>query len=558
MNTSKEQISRRQLALEVAAQLLSTLSSDQDSLQTLIEILARELNCRRVSLLWVNWEEGVLEMKAALGLPLEIISEVRPRIGEGIAGSCARLGKPLFIDDHSRLEGSDLREFIPDGHDLGAQPMSLTVPILLKGQVIGVVNVTHKVDEEPFSRQDINFISALMGHAGYLLENAALLGHLKAQRAFSEQVIDTVSDPLVVVDRKFRLLACNLRFRERFGAQPGQLLWESLPLSKSQQKILKAALSGPVRAEQHLDWKLGGRLFDLRISPFREQQYLLFFADISERRQLERRLLSAEKMASLGILAAGVGHEINNPISYVKSNLRHAEGYFDDLLQLIEAWRSAAQNPQALHKAQNLERCLELNELREDVSLMLKEMKEGVTRVERIVSGLRSFAHPDSSTASQADLQELLERAILLTESKWKYKLEIKRSFSSCAIYCLPNQLEQVFINLIVNAAQAAKGWGELEIISQKLEEGILIIFRDDCGGIPVELQSRIFEPFFTTKDIGEGTGLGLSISYNIIEAHGGKMSVESDQIGSRFLLELPLGEADRPLVVKQRSSYRA
>lgn len=560
--------SRHHAALSLASHLLSTLHDENELFQRLVEILARELNSRRVSLMRVNREAGVLEMRAAVGIPQEVFALARPRIGEGIAGTCAAIGRPLFIDDHRRARGgSDLRAFLPEGMEGRNLPMSLTVPILVRGEVVGVVNVTDRADFEPYSGADITFISSVMAHAGHLFENAALMSHLASLRAFNERVLDTLADPLVVVDAEARVVSTNHRFDELFGGEPGLLLWEILPLEPMQRDLLCVAMQAApeaLPADALESWALAERLFDLQVTPFQDagrQRQLVFLRDVTSRRQMERRLLAAEKMASLGVLAAGVAHEINNPIAFIKANARHTAEYFADLLGLLDQWRGVAAHlpPDAVATLHRAETALDLPNLREDIQLMVKETMVGIERVERIVAGLKSFAHPDTERTREAELVPLLENAILLTQGQWKYKLEIIRDFADApTIWCLPNQLEQVFMNLIVNAAQAAREWGHLKVVARPSEDGVALRFEDDCGGIPPGIVDRIFEPFFTTKDIGEGTGLGLAISYNIIESHGGRLRVETEHgRGTAFVIELPGGAAGRPLVVKQQSRFR-
>jgi signal transduction histidine kinase len=559
---------KRQRALSIASTLLETINDEAETFQFLVEIVARELNSQRVSLLQVEQAAGVLVMRAAVGIPAEVIAVARPRIGEGIAGTCAALGEPLFIDDHSSIRSgaSDLAAFVPSGVAKRELPMSLTVPLKVKGEVVGVVNVTNRADERPYSRQDIEFIGALMGHAGYLLENAQLLGNLRAERAFNERIIDTITDPLAVVDDRLRIVRANRRFTDQFEFAEGSLL-ERLGLDDDQRVALVAELVDPqvTQSERLAGWELAESIFDLRVNGFSDggaSRFLIFMHDVTVRRQMERRLVAAEKMASLGVLSAGVAHEINNPIAFVKANARHAKEYINDLLELLDAWRDTAHKAglaAAFMGVLNQERDLDLAGIREDVTSLTGDMVKGVERVERIVTGLKSFAHPDTQKAMDADVAELLDNALLLTQGKWKYKLDVVRDFGALApLSCLPTQLEQVFMNLIVNAAQAAEKWGTLRISVEDSPEGVEVAFADDCGGVPDTIVDRIFEPFFTTKDIGEGSGMGLAISYNIIEGHGGRLQVETEAgRGTTFRINIPRGEAGRPLVIKQASRFR-
>ncbi len=552
-----QEAERRQAALSVASHLLATLHDEDETFQRLVEIVGRELNSERVSLMRLDREEGILQMRAAVGIPAVVVKEARTRVGEGIAGTCAKLGKPLFVDDHARARSdqTDLEEFVPQGDSsFGSLPMSLTVPILVKGEVVGVVNVTDRADSRPYSKQDIAFISSLMGHAGYLLENAALMTHLRSVRAFSEQVVNTIADPLAVVNADLSVVSWNQRFEREFGGALG----EAVELPDTHQARLRQAIDGDASVNLR-GWQIGERVYDVRVTPFSGgdyERYLVFLHDVTAHRQMERRLVSAEKMASLGVLAAGVAHEINNPIAFVKANARHMRSYFDDLLALLDLWREGAEKA-----ARREEKSLDLPQFVIDVEEMASQTIEGVERVERIVSGLKSFAHPDTQKTRQAEVSDLLDNAALLTQGKWRTRLSVEKAYDVVeTVCCIPSQLEQVFMNLLINAAQAAPN-GELRtltISTHPTERGVAVVFRDDCGGIPDAIVDRIFEPFFTTKDIGEGTGLGLAISYNIIEGHGGTLRVETEAgQGTTFTIELPSGESGAPMVVKQASRYR-
>ncbi|MFN3198574.1 MAG: ATP-binding protein [Bradymonadia bacterium] len=565
------QYNQRMMALSQASRMLTTMDDEDAIFQNLVEMVARQLKSQRVSIMSVDREAGELQMTAAVGIPAHVIKEARSKIGEGIAGTCAALGKPLFIDDHLAARGStDLQRYVPTTQKRDRSlPMSLTVPLKMKGEVVGVVNVTDRVDSKPYSKSDISFIQALLGQAGFLMENARLMSHMKALKAFNDEVIDTLWDPLCVFDNEGRILRPNDRFRQIFGnPEPGAILAQHIQLAEDLQYKLSGEITGAEMegGRRHLgEWNINDRVFDVTLAPFSNPssaQFLLFLHDQTGKRQMERRLVAAEKMASLGVLAAGVAHEINNPLAFVKANTRRAEEYFTDLLDLISAWHAAADaagDLDAFKGPRNIEDEIDLSFLTEDIGCMVKESIEGVERVEKIVLGLKSFAHPDNQTVHRSDITSLIDNAIMLTKGKWKYTLDVVKAFEEVPqVWCLPTQLEQVFMNLIVNAAQATPEWGTLTISASSMKGGVQIDFSDQGKGIPEEVRARIFEPFFTTKDIGEGTGLGLAIAYNILENHGGEISVLSEiGKGTTFRLWLPKGEKEKPIVVEQASRFR-
>ena len=574
LRVERETAENRAQALEVASEALSRIHDEELIFQKLVSIVADQLHSRRVSVLRVDQERGELRMRAALGIPPEVMETARPKIGEGIAGRCAARGVPIFISDHHRLksgEGKDGTTLFYSAQELrgsGDLPMSLTVPLLVRGEVVGVVNVTDRAHDQPYSLQEVSFLSTLMSHASYLMESANHIEGLKALQAFSDQVINTLGDPLVVLNSTGEVLKENACFKSFFGEKSEVftcLKSEEMDDVTSMREGLSVALD-----KQH-DWQMKGwaskgRVFDLKLIPFEgdDHRSLLIFQDVTERQQMGRKLVSAEKMASLGILSAGVAHEINNPLGFVKTNTKEAGRYFEDLLEVIDSWHEYAESQQAPTSSApyEVERDIELDEVRRDAPNLIKESLDGLERIQKITSSLKSFAHPDTESTREAQLSTLVDHAMVITQGKWKHHLVITKSIDAHPpVSCIPNQLEQVFMNLIVNAAQATKSLerrSEMEIFTTIYDGMIELNFKDTCGGIPKGVLERIFDPFFTTKDIGEGTGLGLHIAHNIIEGHGGRIEVRSEPpVGTTFCISLPLGGFKGPMVIKQLSRFK-
>jgi signal transduction histidine kinase len=251
-------------------------------------------------------------------------------------------------------------------------------------------------------------------------------------------------------------------------------------------------------------------------------------ARVDERsRELKRaqtQLMQSEKMRSLGQLVAGVAHELNNPIGFVHANLQLLDGYISRLIRAQEAGEDA-------------------RAVREAITKLLRRSREGTERVKRIVMDLRTFSRMDQAEVSETDLNEEINRTLGLMEPRFKGGIKVERDFDELPkVKCLPAQLNQVFMNLIMNACDAMDGRGKIRIRTRAVPEGVLLEFEDDGPGIPEEMQSRIFDPFFTTKPVGQGTGLGLSISHGIVERHGGTLGVECPPRGGTiFRITLPL-----------------
>ncbi len=241
-------------------------------------------------------------------------------------------------------------------------------------------------------------------------------------------------------------------------------------------------------------------------------------------RETQGQLVQSEKMRSLGQLVAGVAHELNNPIGFVHANLQLLEDYVDRLTRddVSEERREKA---------------------REAIEKLLSRSREGTERVKQIVQDLRTFSRTDHADLQQVSLSEEIDRTLTLMEPRLKGGVEVVRDYAELPqVRCFAGQLNQVFMNLLMNACDAMEGRGKITVRTRREEEGVRLEFSDDGPGMPEEVQQRIFEPFFTTKPVGQGTGLGLSLSHGIIERHGGSMTLESvPGEGTTFILHLPL-----------------
>jgi len=254
----------------------------------------------------------------------------------------------------------------------------------------------------------------------------------------------------------------------------------------------------------------------------------------------QSKLLQQEKMACIGQLAAGVAHELNNPIGFVHSNLGTLRRYCEKLRALVAAY--AERVPDDEPEVADLRKRLKIDFVLEDTPALIEESLEGTERVRKIVSDLKVFSHPAEQEPKFANLNEGLESTLNIVHNEIKYKAKAVTEFGDIPpVRCLPNQINQVFMNVLVNAAHAIEESGEIRIRTEADGDGVVITIADSGCGIPPEALGRVFDPFFTTKDVGKGTGLGLSISYDIVRKHGGTMAVESAPgEGTTFTIRLP------------------
>ncbi|MDO9597229.1 MAG: ATP-binding protein [Azoarcus sp.] len=265
--------------------------------------------------------------------------------------------------------------------------------------------------------------------------------------------------------------------------------------------------------------------------------------------ETDNQLLQSEKLASIGQLAAGVAHEINNPIGFVNSNLGTLQHYTADLLQLIDAYESVASQIPASRAKELLDELrhrTDLAYLRKDITDLIAESIDGTSRVRQIVLDLRDFSRTGPVDRERADLHAGLDRTINLVWNEIRYKANLVREYGDLPLVdCIPSQINQVFMNLLVNAAHAIREHGTITLRSGRDDGMVWISVSDTGAGIAPEHLSKIFDPFFTTKPVGKGTGLGLSVSYGIVSKHGGSISVDSQQgRGTTFVVRLPI---DRP-----------
>jgi len=266
----------------------------------------------------------------------------------------------------------------------------------------------------------------------------------------------------------------------------------------------------------------------------------------------QAQLLQSEKLASIGQLAAGVAHEINNPISFVFSNFGTLQTYVASLLRVLARYEAAEPfiaDADVARGIADLREQVDLAFLQEDVLALMAESRDGIERVRKIVQDLKDFSRVDAHQQWQwADLHQGIDSTLNIVNNEVKYKADIVKEYGAIPeVECLPSQINQVIMNIVVNGAQAIEGRrGRITIRTGASGGNVWIEIADNGCGIPQAIQSRIFDPFFTTKPIGTGTGLGLSLSYGIIQKHRGRIDMQSEEgVGTTFRIELPVRQPD-------------
>jgi signal transduction histidine kinase len=274
---------------------------------------------------------------------------------------------------------------------------------------------------------------------------------------------------------------------------------------------------------------------------------------IQRLQETQSQLVQSEKLASLGILTAGIAHEINNPINYINASIVSLELLATELVDIIKIYETITPEniQEKLEEIKELKESINLSDAIEGVTVLSDNIKVGAKKTADIVKSLRIFSRSDSDIPALADINENLDSTLILLHNQYSDRIEIKKDYERLPlIKCFAGKLNQVFMNLLANAIQAIEEKGTITIKTHYIPSGIhgfkkecvFISILDTGSGIPLEIQNKVFEPFFTTKEIGNGTGLGLSISYGIIEQHKGKIEFTSSvDKGTEFKIYLPI-----------------
>jgi len=377
-----------------------------------------------------------------------------------------------------------------------------------------------------------------------------------------EETLDHLHDLVILADSEHRVRRYNRLLADITGRAINKLVgfdWRELLQGEGFQCDSFSGASGELRHERT------GRSYDINTYPVVHdgvlEGYVISLNDTTDLRAVTRDLQKAyaelkaaqlqifqqEKMASIGQLAAGVAHEINNPMGFISSNLSSLNKYVDRLAEFVAAGDEvllACAGSADAEKLQLLRKRLKIDYVMDDAHQLIAESQDGAGRVRRIVQDLKSFSRVDLAESALIDLNEALETTINIAWNEIKYVATLTREFGEIPpIKCFPQQLNQVFLNLLVNAAHAlGSTQGNIALRTWYENDTVYVAISDSGCGISEENLQRIFEPFFTTKEVGKGTGLGLSISYEIIRKHGGKISVESVVgQGSTFTVSLPV-----------------
>jgi signal transduction histidine kinase len=275
-----------------------------------------------------------------------------------------------------------------------------------------------------------------------------------------------------------------------------------------------------------------------------ERQNIELAARKAELERLQAQIVHSEKMASLGQLAAGIAHELNNPAGFIYGNMDLLTEYVSRLETVLAVYDGASLSVATAERVTFTKTKISYSVLMSELRSMIADCREGAERIRDVVQSLRLFSRLDGGEVRKIDLHDSIESTIrLLSRYYGLGQIKLIRDYGTLPLVnCYAGQLNQVWTNVLVNAAQAVQSDGEVRISTRVEGQRVLIVISDNGCGIPADQLHKIFDPFFTTKQVGEGTGLGLSIIYGIIEKHGGSITAESEEgSGARFTISIPI-----------------
>ena len=452
---------------------------------------------------------------------------VLPRASE--VGARLIAGHTLTLDDPLVQRRVDLRE-VDFWREAG---IHYFVPCVSKEGTIAVMSLGRKASSEPLSSEDMALLAAVAAQAATALENGRLYRQLRVKadelermREFSENILESLNDGLAVVNRDDRIVRWNRRLEELYGLRHEHAVARRLDeifepafievLQNARRESPEGAAFYRVPLVTRHD---GGRrlLVNVATTPLRDSDgatagTIVIIEDISARVQLEEQLQISEKMASIGLLAAGVAHEVNTPLTGISS--------FTQML-------------------------LQGSEPDDPRTKVLEKIERQTFRAAKIVNGLLNLARPAQVDSGPVDVNTVVNDVLALLEHQLRTgRIQVRKELSGAPFFVqgIEYKLQQVFLNLFLNARDAMPKGGWLSIVTRADGDAVAVEIGDTGSGIPAEQLSRIYDPFFTTKEIGKGTGLGLSITYGIVQEHGGTITCDSSVgQGTRFTLTLPL-----------------
>jgi|GEM_PF-3068717 len=564
------------LIYEVGLKITQELNPDKVS-RAIVETIYERFDLFSVALWLTDESAKMLRLSTITGGFKSLFSpDLAVPYGQGLIGKAA-LTRLVQL-------ANDVRECTDFFRLANEQTLSaLVIPILSGKEMLGVLDI-QSLHLNAFTPSDVFALETLSVQVATALQNAQLYEQAQeelAQRAMAEwelkvandeldQIFNSSVDGMRVIGRNFDVLRVNKTFLQVFNLEEsdvvGRKCYQSFPSTVCH--TLECPLFQISSPEDRFEREVRTHHTDQESVPClmtgsayygrdgKRVGIVEAVHDLRDRKMLEYQLLQAQKLESIGQLAAGIAHEINTPMQYIGDNTRFFQSALEDLLKITDLLKHSL--PHGLPPGQEMMRFNQMVEnadlafLSQEMPEALKQTLEGIERVNQIVRSMKDFSHPSTEEMTPVDVNRALKSTLTISKNAWKYisevNLELGRGLPLIQAY--PGELNQVFLNLIVNAAHAIEeknvgnegSLGVITVRTRKDGDFIRVEIEDDGGGIPKEIQNKIFNPFFTTKKVGVGTGQGLAISHQIIvERHRGSLDFRSEAgRGALFIVRLP------------------
>lgn len=461
------------------------------------------------------------------------LSEVIEKVFEG------KRGKSLELEEQTKF------------NDKIWVRMTVSPRLNDKGEIVGVMGIGENMSQQKFAETELR----------------------KSEDRF-QMIINTAYAAFVSLNEDGLIIDWNTQAEQMFGWNKAEVVNQKLSMLIIPEDLRESHESGLKRyLETGQDKALNQKLeltaltrqgnsipVEIAITSMKYRGGVIFNAfieDISERKLMAAQLHHAQKMESIGQLAAGIAHEINTPLQYIGDNTRFLQDSFLEIMDIIRKWKERNDNgkttPNLQDEAKPPVESEDLEFLVNEIPAAIQQSLDGIGRVTKIVQAMKEFSHPGSGEKKMTNINKAIETTLDVSRNVWKYAADIETNFDPGLplVPCFPDELNQVFLNLIVNAAHAIEEKnkntesqkGTITITTKQNNNWVEICIKDTGKGIPREHDSRIFDPFFTTKEVGKGTGQGLSIVHSVItKKHNGEISFESKvNEGTSFLVRLPL-----------------
>ncbi len=476
------------------------------------------------------------------------------------------------------LSGNKVEKFIKENKIKRVATPSkswLGVPLIIHNEAIGLIVVQSYKSSTAFTQKHQELIEFVADQIASIIIKERIEIKLKEANKENQQLLVSLPSSLIVMNESEHVVRWNRAAENNFGIKCEDILNKRLletgiswNWSAITDGINKCRIQNKTITLHDIHYNTPAQkngFLNVIISPFEEENkkfpgFLIICQDITEQKILESQLSQAQKLESIGQLAAGIAHEINTPTQFVGDNINFLKDAFTDLNNLLKQFQILKENiknkkePESIiTEIDTIIEDIDLNYLLEEVPLAIEQSLEGIARVSKIVRAMKEFSHPGAKEKTAIDINRAIQNTITVCRNEWKYVSEIETNFADSLppVACIPDAFNQVILNLIINAAHAISDSlktknetkGNIFISTKLLKNEVEITVKDSGTGIPENIQSTIFDPFFTTKEVGKGTGQGLAISHDVItKKHNGSIKFKTElNKGTAFVIRLPL-----------------